>query len=250
VTAAGFDDRRASFTGGGPGFGTQISLADYGAFKAGAKPRGVFGAFPANTTDIETGVAFDPPKPCLIDCRTSFPQGPGGDNRYAYLQGTSMATGRVAGIVALVKGFNPDLTADDVIRLMKETARGTTYSTDLGWGIVDAGAAVAAARKLDRTPPTSFLSAPRRTGERKFTISWTGNDPARPGLVPSGLRRFEVYTSRNGGAYKRVKSTKASSIRFTGSKGARYSFFTVAIDRAGNKEPRPLRADASTRVSR
>jgi subtilisin family serine protease len=242
VTAASFDDRRASFAG----LGTQISLAAYGQFRNGSKPRGVLGAFPQNMTDIEAGSAFSPPKPCLVDCRTTF----GGDSRWAYLQGTSMATGRVSGIVALVKGFNPDLGAGDVIRLMKETARGTTFSDDLGWGIVDAGAAVAAARKLDRTAPTSRLSAPRRSGARTFTVSWKGSDPAAPGLVPSGIRRFEVYAARDGGRFKRVKITKKAKIRFTGSAGARYSFFTVAIDKAGNKEPRPLRADANTRVSR
>src|SRR5215207_6685683 len=43
VTAANFDDKRASFAG----LGTQISLAAYGQFRAGTgvRPRGVFGAF-------------------------------------------------------------------------------------------------------------------------------------------------------------------------------------------------------------
>lgn len=242
VTAANFDDERASFAG----LGTQISLADYGQFRKGSKPGGIFGAFPGNVgTDIETG-SGDIGKACPLDCRTTF----GGDSRYAYLQGTSMATGRVSGIVALVKGFNPDLTAADVILLMKQTARGSTFSDDLGWGIVDAGAAVAAARKIDRTAPTSFLRAPKRTGTRKFTVSWTGRDAARPGLVASGLRRFDVYAARDSGRYKRVKSTKRTKIRFGGAAGARYSFYTVAVDKAGNREPAPLRADASTRVSR
>ena len=244
VTAASYDDRPATFNGGGPGHGTQISLADYGQFRAGVRPAGLIGAFPANQpTEIETG-GGDPSHACPLSCRTTF----GGDNRYAYLQGTSIATGRVSGIVALVKAFNPDMTAADVIRLMKESARGDAFSDDLGWGIVDAGAAVAAARRIDRTPPVSKLRAPT-SATRRIDLTWTGSDPSRPGLVPSGVRRYEVYASRDDGAYRRIQTTTATSTRFTVARGGRYAFFTLAIDRNGNREARPARADASTRVA-
>ena len=190
VTAADFDDRRASFAG----FGSQISIAAYGAFRYGqpaAGPPGLLGAFPANTTDIETELP-----PC--GCRTTFQ----GDRRYAYLQGTSMAAPLVTAIAALVHHANPGLHASDVIRVLEQTATrpaGSGWSSELGWGIVNAGAAVAAGRAIDRTRPRSRLRAPRRVrGRRTFRLRWTGRDPAPAGLTASGVSRYEVWRSVDG----------------------------------------------------
>ena len=69
VTAAAYDGTRASFAGSG----SEISLAAFGAL-ASRRPRaarrhraraGIFGAFPANSTDLESL-----PQPC--GCRTTF----------------------------------------------------------------------------------------------------------------------------------------------------------------------------------
>ena len=65
-----------------------------------------------------------------------------------------MATAIVSGVAALVRELNPDLSAAEVVRLLKETARrppARGWAPELGWGIVDARAAVAAAR-LHRPP--------------------------------------------------------------------------------------------------
>jgi serine protease len=84
VTAADFSGARARFAG----FGSEISLAAYGTVVAGefAEPGagpepkpGLFGAFPGALTQLELS-----PTPC--QCRTSL----GAEDRYAYLQGTSM----------------------------------------------------------------------------------------------------------------------------------------------------------------
>lgn len=242
VTAADFDDRRAPFAG----YGTQISLAAYGAFRYGtvvpSGPPGIFGAFPANTTTIETGVP-----PCA--CRTSFQ----GDDRYAYLQGTSMAAPMVTAAAAMVRHLNPALGAGDVIRILEQTARrapGAGWTPDLGWGILDVGAAVAAASGIDRTPPVSRLRAPRRVRGRSFVLRWTGHDPAPPGLKASGISRFEVWRAANGHAYRRIAVTSRRLLRVRARPGSRYAFFTIAIDRAGNREQRPARPDARTRVLR
>ena len=240
VTAANFSNQRASFAGRG----TQISLASYGSYGSGG-PRGIFAAFPANTTEIETGLLGIPPIPPCTSCRTTF----NGDRRYAYLQGTSMAAPQVAGIAALVKRLNPDLKALEIVRILKETATNPGWEPELGWGIVDAGAAVEAARVIDRGAPISRLRAPRRSGSRSFRLTWTGADPATPGLVPSGVRRYEVFASAGGGGFRRIARTKKQSVRFTGRPGARYRFFTVAIDKTGNRETKPIRADAMTRVA-
>lgn len=238
VTAADFDDRRAAFGG----FGSQISLAAYGAFRYQQPgPPGIFGAFPA----LEP-VEIERDQPC--GCRTTFQ----GDRRYAYLQGTSMAAPMVAAVAAVVHRVNPGLRARDVITILKSTATrppGGGWTEDLGWGILNGGAAVAAAKAIDRTRPVSRLTAPERVqGRRSFLLRWTGRDPQPPGLTSTGIARFEVWRTINGGRARRIAVTTKLSLRLRGTPPRTYGFFTRAIDRAGNREARPRRPDARTRV--
>jgi subtilisin family serine protease len=234
VTAASSADHRAGFAG----FGTEISLAAYGAAgPLGTAPAGLLGAFPARPTSFEQ--AF---RPC--GCRTSV----GGDPRYGYLAGTSMAAPQVAATAALVRVLNPDLRARDVVRLLKQTARRpaqTGWSSDLGWGIVDPRHALVAARGIDRRAPVSRLTAPRRLDDRTVVLGWTTSDPAPAGVVSSGVREVEVYARRIGDRQARLLArTRRDAITFTGVPGARYAFFTRAIDRAGNRERQPAHAGA------
>lgn len=72
---------------------------------------------------------------------------------YGLLEGTSMAAPIFAGVVALLYSVNPELTADQIWQLVRTTAKpyasGTQGAAGLnGIGIVDAGAAVAAALKI------------------------------------------------------------------------------------------------------
>ncbi|HEX6388843.1 MAG TPA: S8 family serine peptidase, partial [Solirubrobacteraceae bacterium] len=99
VTAANANDARASFAG----YGSQISLAAYGAWQGSGGPRGLLGAFPGNATEIErSGFGLTP-----CNCRTSLQ----GDTRYAHLQGTSMAAPQVTAVAAMLRQLNPDLAA-------------------------------------------------------------------------------------------------------------------------------------------
>jgi subtilisin family serine protease len=241
VTAANAADRRASFAGRG----TQISLAAYGTYGPGGSA-GLLGAFPSQTTDLERGDAAKRLSPCR--CRTSF----GGDNRYAYLAGTSMSTPQVAGVAALMRHLNPDLPPADVVRILKQTARrpaDVAWTPELGWGILDAGAALAAARSVDAHPPSSQLQRPKVRG-RSILLRWRGTDDAVAGVVASGIDHFEVWRAAAGRPARRIKSTSAHSMRLRGKRGGRYSFFTIAVDRAGNREAPPVRADARVRVAR
>jgi len=241
VTAATAGDARASFAG----LGSQISLAAYGTLAELGGPPGIIGAFPADSSAIEVGGGAEPP--CAA-CRAVLQ----GDSRYAYLQGTSMAAPQVAGIAALVRHLNPDLPVARVLRVLKETARrpaGTGWTPDLGWGIVDAGAAVDAARAIDLRAPSSRLQAPRRSRSAAVTLRWSGADRALAGVRASGVARYEVFAARGGGVPRRVATTSRRSVRFRGVRGATYRFFTVAVDRAGNREPRPARADARTAIA-
>jgi hypothetical protein len=84
----------------------------------------------------------------------------------------------------------------------------------------------------------------------RFTLRWSGRDTAPPAVTPSGIGFFDVYASRDGRAYHRVARTSRKRMTFSGRRGSRYRFFTVATDRAGNREPRHRRADATTRIRR
>jgi subtilisin family serine protease len=66
---------------------------------------------------------------------------------YASFQGTSMATPHVAGVAALVRAANPNLTPDQVRQLLKSTATklGPNTNNEYGAGLVNAREAVAKA---------------------------------------------------------------------------------------------------------
>ena len=244
VTAADFDDARASFAGRG----SQISLAGYGAFGRRNGPPGLLGAFPAGETELERGGGGGA-RGC--GCRTTF----AGDGRYAYIQGTSMSAPIVAAAAALIRRLNPDLGVAEILQTMKASARrpggaGAPWGPELGWGILDAGAALAQAATLDRSAPRSRASGPRRVRRRTVTLRWTGTDPAPPRVRASGVERFELLRSVNGGPMRRLATTKARRRTVRVLPGRRYAFSTAAIDRDGNREPRPARADVRVTVLR
>lgn len=245
VTASNFSGARASFAGRG----TQISLAAPGSFGDGVGPAGIFAAFPRNATELEAGHGLLLPGPGCR-CRANF----GGDPRYAYLEGTSMAAPIVAGIAALVRQVNPDTTARDVIQALKQSAArpaGSGWSPDLGWGVVNAAAAVEAVRAIDRRAPQSELRGRTRVrAARAFTLRWSGQDPAPAGLSSSGIDFYEVYRSANRRPYRRIKRTRATRLKVPVKAGSRYRYYTIAVDKAGNREAVPSKPDLSTRVDR
>jgi hypothetical protein len=163
-----------------------------------------------------------------------------------------MAAPMVAAVAALMRHQNPDLRPSDVVRILKQTARrpaGTGWSPELGWGILDAAAAVAAGRAVDRRPPRSQLLRPRVSG-RSILLRWRGSDAGAPGIAASGVDRYEVWRSALGAPARRIAVTRARHLRLRGQAGSHYSFYTIAVDRAGNREPPPTRADARVRLAR
>jgi serine protease len=138
------------------------------------------------------------------------------------------------------------------VRMLKETAHrpaGAGWNGDLGWGILDAGAALTRAAATDRRAPTSRVARlARRTSKRTITVRWSGTDKGPPGVRVSGVSRYELWRSADGGPSRRLYSTPRTSRRVTLRRGGRYAFYTVAIDHAGNREPTPKHPDA--RVTR
>lgn len=82
---------------------------------------------------------------------------------YTVKLGTSMAAPHVAGVVALVLQANPDLTPQQVMDLLRETARPVSGCAvvDCGAGLVDAAAAVARAQELAAPQPVAPVAALR-----------------------------------------------------------------------------------------
>ena len=61
---------------------------------------------------------------------------------YGWASGTSFAAPLVSGAAALVWAANPRLTARQVAKVLKQSATGTSWNAELGWGRLDAAAAV------------------------------------------------------------------------------------------------------------
>jgi serine protease len=154
-----------------------------------------------------------------------------------------MAAPQVAATAALMRRMNPDLKAGDIIRLLKRTARRPArqgWSPELGWGILDAGAAVLAARALDRSAPTSqvVLAAPVSGGS--VALRWRGQDGSPPGVRSTGIARYEVWRKAGEAPAQHMTTTTSTSALVPAEPGVRNQWFTVAVDRQGNRERRRL----------
>lgn len=232
VTAATIDNHRAAFAGRG----SQISLASYGAYGSGVTSPGLLGAFPANTTELETGSFVPPSPPC--SCRVVVD----GDARFARIAGTSMAAPLVAGVAGAMRNLNSDLSGAEIAKILKKTANrpGSRWNSDTGWGVMNAGRAMRSARNADRRAPRSRIKSAKGNGT--VTLTWTGTDNGPAGVRVSGIKYYDIYRVTAGGGAVRVKRVKGTSVSVTGAPGDR--FYTVAVDKAGNKEKPPKRGDA------
>ncbi len=81
---------------------------------------------------------------------------------YGWASGTSFAAPEVAGAAALVWGANPSLTAGQVAQVLKQSASGSGWSPELGWGRLDAAAAV----QLAQATPGAALRRARAASPR------------------------------------------------------------------------------------
>ena len=189
---------------------------------------------------------------CNPNCRTSV----GGDSRFAYLQGTSMAAPQVAGVVALMRSVNNSLPAAEVANLIKQTASHCgSYGNGLGWGTANAYRAVIAAGKLDRVSPVSEV---KRAFPRKLKLESadTGGSACQLSIPASGVKTVSIYAKPKGSkrGYRligvtrkdvwRFKKRKNKDFRFIPKRGKSYRFFSVAVDEAGNPESSPPKSDA------
>jgi serine protease len=179
----------------------------------------------------------------------------GGDSRFAYLVGTSMATPQVAGVAALIRSVRPHLANTKVVRLIKATASHCgRYGDGIGWGVVRADEAVVAALGRDVDPPTSRVRKARRVKQRKRSkgrpvkLRLKRADLRLPHCVKnlpvSGVRKVIVFASANGGRYHRIGKTRKKALIFHAKRHRRYRFYSIAVDWQGNREAPPAVPDA------
>jgi serine protease len=133
-----------------------------------------------------------------------------GQFNFVFLQGTSMASPHVAGVVSLMKGLRPELTAQQAVTILRNTARPLSATEckrssagDCGAGLVDAAAAVLGVDgNLPGTGPLAFQPDPVDFGTTSELLtliltntttaseSWSlvGFDPSpsNPTSVPDG----------------------------------------------------------------
>jgi serine protease len=241
VTSAKYDGTRSSFAEQT----SRISVAAFGsASDSGGGQQGILSTWPANTTDLDTGIPGEF-GPC--GCRTTV----SGDSRFAYLVGTSMATPQVAGVAALIRAVKPNMANTKVVHLIKATASHCgSYRDGIGWGVIHADDAVAAALDRDVGAPTSKIKKARRTDgvvALKIKRHDTSGSTSCVKLPTAGVKKVLVFASANGGSYHRIGKTSRPKLRFHGKRGRRYRFYSVAVDDAGNREAPPARADAKVK---
>lgn len=118
---------------------------------------------------------------------------------YAYYQGTSMATPHVAGVAALMRQVDGNITPASIESLLKSTARSLpgSCSGGCGSGIVDAAAAVAAAAG---GPPPGGGVTELNNGDTVSGLSdSTGNWKYYKIAIPSGASNLQVNISGGSG---------------------------------------------------
>lgn len=140
---------------------------------------------------------------------------------YGYGSGTSFASPQVAGAAALVWAANPSLRADEVGSILEQTATGQgSWSSELGYGVLDVAAAVARAQQLQAVPV--HLDG-RRVGSR-VELTWN---------APPGVASFALSVAHNGGPQRMLAPTTAARAAYEVTPGGVYSFTITALDAAG-----------------
>jgi len=69
-------------------------------------------------------------------------------NNYQFTSGTSIAAAHISGVIALLLSEKPDLSAESVRRILKDTARDLGQADEFGAGLGDAGRATAVVKIL------------------------------------------------------------------------------------------------------
>jgi len=133
-------------------------LGDSGLVVAASTPSGERAEFSSVGRQIDVAApglnvlgALSSTSPESVFPRIALPGASSG--LYGFGSGTSYAAPQVAGTAALVWAANPSLTAKDVATIIRETATGGgSWTSGLGYGVIDAAAAVTRAGLVTASP--------------------------------------------------------------------------------------------------
>jgi hypothetical protein len=93
-------------------------------------------------------------------------------------------------------------------------------------------------------PISRVLPLAKVQRQAKFEVAWEGKDEG------AGITDYTIYVAEDGGAFKAwLVNTTATSGAFSGEEGRTYTFFSIARDGGGNREPLKSQAEAMTQVS-
>jgi YVTN family beta-propeller protein len=95
---------------------------------------------------------------------------------------------------------------------------------------------------LDNTPPASrVLPLAAVQPSNRFQVQWSGTD------VGSGVADYTIFVAEDGGPFRTwLRQTTETSALFPGEPNKIYAFSSLARDQTGNREDKPLMAEATT----
>lgn len=125
------------------------------------------------------------------------------------MQGTSMATPHVAGLVALMKSVKPDLTPADAERFLKSTANTDFKCAEgCGAGLVNAYAAVVAAKG-----PTGAQTGPAKLTLATRELALTAGGSGVIGVTNTGGKPLELEATAAGEHASRLSFPSGHALR-------------------------------------
>jgi parallel beta-helix repeat protein len=154
----------------------------------------------------------------------------------AHLEGSRYRISNLGDATVLDGVYRFNIRADQIMNELGSLSLG---SIDIAW-------------LKDTVLPTSVVQPlARRQSLPTFTITVTGEDRvANPASIPSEILGFDILVSRDGRPFefwRHVPVAQPTAV-FEGESNHRYAFRSIAIDRAGNVEEKPVRIEASTYV--
>ena len=171
---------------------------------------------------------------------------------YGYASGTSFASPQVAGAAALVWAANPTLTRDQVSWILKRTASGDgRWTKGVGYGILDAGRAVATAQNAGQiVPPARAFSALRISGParrklRRNRIRVRALLRSRLSAISPAGRRVSLQVRRKGKWHRIARASTKAGGRVTLRARLRPGNYVLRVKYSGAPE---LTAAASRRL--
>ncbi len=157
----------------------------------------------------------------------------GRDNKYWLVSGTSPACALTAGVAALIRSRYPHLSAEQVRRAITGSSAHRPrhgYDDEIGFGIVDAAAALRLAGRLAKLP------ASQRAAANKAATGYFGNGPAGVSPLPVPPRGREKLLILSAIAALCLLLVAVSLWRFGGGLASRRAY----ADDASHLPPQPI----------